>query len=230
MAKPPGKALVDKALKGQLTRANTKPGTAARRAVYRSEYIKRGKRELRSNVSYPQARRLREAFPLSAPSRAELKRNHRDVTLEHTRYAIIRAQVITAEISRGKKVSKKKAKASRAAGHLPPMQYPTAALAAWYRHAWGSDYDPRAFSGVAGGPEGPPRKGERIAQEEAIGGDYGGTTDEAYERVLIDYAEGEGDELTEAAIYGPLEDLDIGEDYYGDFSENEWDVWEFGEY
>lgn len=238
MAKPPGKALVDKALKGQLTRANTKPGAAARRAVYRSEYIKRGKRELRSNVSYPQARRLREAFPLSASSRAELKRNHRDVTLEHTRYAIIRAQVITAQISRGKKISKKKAKASRAAGHLPPMQYPTAALAAWYRHAWGSDYDPRAFSGVAGGPEGPPRKGERIAKEEAIGGDYGGTTEESYGRELIDYAEGEGDELTEedirretqAAIYGPLDPSDIREDYYGDFRENEWDVWEFGEY
>jgi hypothetical protein len=244
-AKPPSKALVNKALHGELTRANTKPGTTARKAVYRSEYIKRGIREQRSNVSYPQARRLREAFPLTAPSRAELKRNHKDVTLEHTRYAIIRAQVITAQISRGKKVGNKKAKASRAAGRLPPMQYPTAALAAWYRNAWGSDYDPRAFSDVAGGPEGPPRKGERIAEEEAIGGGYGeeaigggygeeaigggygaATEDEeAYRQELSDYAEGEGFD-TEGI---PFDTYDT-EDYYGAFDDDEWDVWEFGEY
>jgi hypothetical protein len=226
-AKPPSKALVNKALHGELTRANTKPGTAARKAVYRSEYIKRGIREQRANVSYPQGRRLREAFPLTAPSRAELKRNHKDVTLEHTRYAIIRAQVITAQISRGKKVGNKKAKASRAAGRLPPMQYPTAALAAWYRNAWGSDYDPRAFSDVAGGPEGPPRKGERIAEEEAIGGGYGAATEdeEAYRQELSDYAEGEGFD-TEGI---PFDTYDT-EDYYGAFDDDEWDVWEFGEY
>lgn len=241
MAKPPSKALVNKALHGELTRANTKSGTAARRAVYRSEYVKREQREQHFNVSYPQARRLREAFPLSAPSRAELKRNHKNVTVEHTRYAIIRAQVVRAQLAHGKKISKKKVKGARAAEHLPSIDHPTAALAAWYRNAWGSDYDPRAFAGVAGGPEGPPSKGVRTAREdrlEELTGGYEGGAEEVYGRELIDYAEGEGEELTESEIrrsmleglYGELTPEDVGEDYYGDFDTDEWDVWEFGEY
>ncbi len=208
------------ALRGQLTRANTKPGTAARRAVYRSEYVKREAREQRFDVSYPQARRLRESFPLSSATRAELKRNHKNITAEHTRYAIIRAQVVRAQLEHGKHPGKKKARGARAAGHLPRMEYPTAALAAWYRNAWGSDYDPRAFANVAGGGEGLPPEPERIAQPQE--------TEEEYGRELIDYAEGEGEDL-EQEFTGQAEEPSF-EDYYGDFDTDEWDVWEFGEY
>jgi hypothetical protein len=218
---------VDKARQGIFTRANTKPGSPERKAVYTVEYEKRQKREKKQGVSYPQARRLRESFPLSAPTRAELKRNHKNVTVEHTRYAIIRAQVVRVQLEHGKHLSKKKTRGARAAGHLPPIDHPTAALAAWYRNAWGSDYDPRAFAGVAGGPAGPPSKRERLEQQAEAGGGYEGT-EEAYGRELIDYAEGEGEDLGREFI-GQAEEPSF-EDYYGDFDTDEWDVWEFGEY
>jgi hypothetical protein len=77
----------------------------------------------------------------------------------------------------------------------------------------------------------------RIAREERLeeptGGYEGGTEEEAYGRELIDYAEGEGEDLykrsaAEEAYERPYEYFD--EDYYGDFDTDEWDVWEFGEY
>jgi hypothetical protein len=226
-AKPPSKALVNKALHGELTRANTKPGTAARKAVYRSEYVKRGERSKQLGVTYAVARQLRVLYPLSSETRTELKRNKKNVGQEHTRYAIIRAQVQRARSTADKKLSKKQKRGARYAEQLPPMAFPTAALAAWYRNAWGSDYDPRAFSDVAGGPEGPPHKGERIAEEESIGGGYGAATEdeEAYRQELSDYAEGEGFD-TEGI---PFDTYDT-DDIYGAFDDDEWDVWEFGEY
>lgn len=135
----------------RLTRANTQPGSPERKEVYAREYAARQARANQEDLSYYRVRNLRALFPLSEKSKAELKRNKKDVSKAHTRYAIIRAQQAQAEIQTGKSVSARQARGAKILNEPLGNVNPNAEIANWYRQAWGSDYRPQDF-GVAAQP------------------------------------------------------------------------------
>lgn len=206
----------------RLTRANTTPGSVERKAVYAREYQERQARAQQISVSYTQARQLRQLWPMSAQSKAELRKNHRNMGQAHTRYAVIRSQIAIAEANAGNKVSARQRRSIRVLREPLGTVDPVAELAQWYQYAWGSDYRPQDFGSISLPPTG---GGFGGGFDSGGGGDSGGSGDSG------GMGGGGSGGTTGAGLAGYEWDHEVEELYDIEWTDlDEWDLWDFGEY